>query len=51
MSWFDHFFEETLAVWGYLFWREYLGENENGKDSKNQKPESDEEDKIQDDIG
>lgn len=50
MDWFKHFFEETLAVWGYLFWQKFAGE-ESDEDSKDQESESDEEDKIQDDTG
>jgi len=33
MDWLNHFFEETLAVWAYLFWKEYSEEEKNNKDS------------------
>lgn len=47
MDWLDHFFEETLAVWAYLFWKEYSEEDDT--DQKNRETESDEQEKIQDD--
>jgi len=49
MEWFKHFFEETLAVWAYLFWEEYSREDD--ADQKNRDAESDEREEIQDDSG
>jgi len=47
MDWFKHLFEETLGVWGYLFWEKYSKEDD--ADQKNRDTESDEREKIQND--